>query len=73
MTKGSCEERKRSDAVDHPIPSFFSFFFSFFSLLSLRCNLSSLSTIKGEIGHPLWGIERKAVMTLHKHTQPIET
>jgi hypothetical protein len=56
-TDGAHGEKKRNDAVDHP-PSFgFSLYlFPSFFLLSLRCNLPSLSTIKGETGHPMQAI-----------------
>jgi hypothetical protein len=76
MTKGAHDENKRNDAVDHPIFLFFSFFFSLFSLLSLRCNPPSLSTIKGEIGHPMQSIARQAgynPVQANKHAQLTET
>jgi hypothetical protein len=75
VTNGAREKKKRNDAIDHPSFCFALPSFSSFSLLSLRCNLPSLSTIKGETRRPIQGIARQAgydSFQANKHTQPTE-
>jgi hypothetical protein len=73
-TDGARGEKKRNDAVDHLI--FFVYLFPSFFFHSLRCNMPSLSTIKGETWRPMQGIARQAEydpVQANKHTQPAET
>jgi predicted transcriptional regulator len=73
-TNGTREKKKRNDAEDTPSLCFSLSSFSSFSLLSLRCNPSSLSTIKGETGRSMQGIARQAdydSFQAHKRTNTL--